>query len=88
MSDQNRNKTEPVGTMLGASLGPIGAAVGAVVDEDRFAFKFSVGTGADDDGMNDATTIEIEDKEADAEDETEDTDSETEADEEAEETAD
>jgi hypothetical protein len=63
MSDQNRDrKSSPLGTMLGASLCPLGAAVGAVVDEDRFALKFSIGTNADDaDGMDDATTIEIVD---------------------------
>jgi hypothetical protein len=64
MSDRNRNREEsagPIGTMVGATLGPLGAAVGTVVNEDRFAFKLSVGTGAnDDDGMDDATTIEIE----------------------------
>jgi hypothetical protein len=71
MSDRNRNREEsagPVGTMVGATLGPLGAAVGTVVDENRLAFKFSIGTNADDDdGGADATSIEIEDSEAKAE---------------------
>lgn len=63
MSDKNRdNENSPIGTMIGASLGPLGAAVGTVVDENRLAVTFSIGTNADDDdGMDDATTIEIED---------------------------
>lgn len=67
MSDKSRDREEsggPIGTMVGATLGPLGAAVGTVVDEDRFALKFSIGTNAnDDDGMDDATTIEIVDSE-------------------------
>lgn len=66
-----RSTTGPFGTMLGATFGPVGAAVGSVVDETRVAFTFSVGTGvgasgADDgdrgdDGLDDPATIEIED---------------------------
>ncbi|WP_254839239.1 hypothetical protein [Natronomonas marina] len=48
----------PVGAVLGATLGPFGAAVGGVVDANRLAVKLSVGTGADAD--DDGTTIEIE----------------------------
>ncbi|MEF8807128.1 hypothetical protein [Natronomonas sp.] len=84
MSDQKRdNESGPIGTMIGASLGPLGAAVGTVVDENRFALKFSIGTNADDDdGMDDATTIEIEDSDeekADAEGEEAETDAEDDA---------
>jgi hypothetical protein len=96
MSDKKRNREErtgPIGTIVGATLGPLGAAVGTVVDEDRFAFKLSVGTDADEGGgMADATTIEIEDEETDAGNESEGAKSETDAEdaagEEAEETAD
>ncbi|MFT4882704.1 MAG: hypothetical protein ACI8U4_000198 [Natronomonas sp.] len=65
MSDKKRdNESGPIGTMIGASLGPLGAAVGTVVDENRLAVTVSIGTNADDDdGMDDATTIEIEDSE-------------------------
>ena len=54
--------------MLGATFGPVGAAVGSVVDETRVAFAFSFGTGVGrsrrgdgDDGLDDAATIEIAD---------------------------
>ena len=62
--DGERTESDPVGTMLGLSFGPFGAAVGSVVDRDRFAFKFAFGTGADRDreeGLDGATTVEIED---------------------------
>jgi hypothetical protein len=61
------DQSNPIGTVFGATFGPFGAAVGSVVSEDRFAFKFSVGTGAngDDDGFDEANaaTVEIEDGE-------------------------
>lgn len=56
----------PVGTVLGWSLGPFGAAVGGVVDANRVAFKLSVGAGADRSRSGDhdrGTTIEIDDGE-------------------------
>jgi hypothetical protein len=58
----------PVGTVLGATLGPFGAAIGVVVDEDRFAVRVPVDAGGragpgTDDG---ATAIEITDPESDA----------------------
>jgi hypothetical protein len=62
---ERRTASDPVGTMLGLTFGPFGAAVGSVVDSDRFAMKFSFGTGARDaargDGLEDATTVEIVD---------------------------
>jgi len=57
----DRRSGGPIGTVLGAALGPFGAAVGGVVDENRFAVTFSVGTGATSGRDDEATTIEIED---------------------------
>ena len=51
----------PIGTVVGATLGPFGAAFGTVVDDTRFALKLSAGGGG---GASDGavgTTIEIED---------------------------
>lgn len=58
----------PVGTVVGATLGPVGAALGTVVDDTRFALTFSVGMGADRTdgdgttgrGPDRGTTIEID----------------------------
>lgn len=62
---EDRRTTGPFGTMFGATFGPLGAAVGSVVDANRVAFTFAFGTGVprttDDDGLEDAATIEIED---------------------------
>lgn len=65
---ETRRRRGPIGTVLGATLGPFGAAIGTVIDEDRVALTFSLGTGAgsgDENGgttlASDATTIEIED---------------------------
>ncbi|MFQ3319007.1 MAG: hypothetical protein ACI8UR_001061 [Natronomonas sp.] len=70
--DETRDRSTPIGTVLGATFGPFGAAIGSVVDENRFAMTVSFGAGAmdDDDGLDDATAIEIED-DAEAEAETE-----------------
>ena len=54
----------PIGTVVGATLGPFGAAVGTVVDDTRFALKLSVGGTGSGGGASDvaeSTTIEIED---------------------------
>ena len=70
-----RTASDPVGTMLGLSFGPFGAALGGVVDRDRFAFKVAFGTGAErdrEDGLDGATTVEIEDAGRTATDSTED----------------
>jgi hypothetical protein len=55
----DRRSGGPIGTVLGATLGPFGAAVGGVVDENRFAVTLSVGTGATGERDDEATTIEI-----------------------------
>lgn len=51
----------PVGTVLGATLGPFGWAIGGVVGQDRLALKFSVGTGSTSD-RDDGVTVEIDDE--------------------------
>lgn len=54
----------PIGTIVGWSLGPFGAAIGGVVDANRFALKVSFGADRDLDGSvgtDRGTTIEIED---------------------------
>jgi len=62
--DEGRGRG-PIGTVVGATLGPFGAAVGTVVDDTRFALKLSVGGtgsgGSRDHDSGDGTTIEIED---------------------------
>jgi hypothetical protein len=61
--DESRGRG-PIGTVVGATLGPFGAAVGTVVDDTRFALKLSVGgTGSGGGGVDrvESTTIEIED---------------------------
>lgn len=66
-SDEQSSSTGPIGTVLGATLGPFGAAVGSVVDENRFGLRFAFGSGASTDESADSsdagTTIEIEDSE-------------------------
>jgi hypothetical protein len=51
----------PVGTVVGATFGSLGAAVGTVVDDTRFALKLSVGGGGGASDGAEGTTIEIED---------------------------
>lgn len=63
-STNRRGSRGPVGTVLGWTFGPFGAAVGSVVDENRFAFKLSIGAGGDrgrTDDRDRGTTIEIDD---------------------------
>jgi len=65
-ADNRGARRGPIGTVVGATLGPFGAAVGTVVDETRFALRLSVGTGAGGRGGSEsaagrATTIDIED---------------------------
>lgn len=64
-SADRSSTTDPFGTVLRATLGPFGAALGGVVDSDRVALTVSLGTdrptGDGDDDMDDATTIAIED---------------------------
>lgn len=62
-----------IGTVVGATIGPFGAALGTVVDDTRFALKLSVGgvsagdttdpgAGTSGTGIDpDATTVEIAD---------------------------
>lgn len=55
----------PFGTVVGWSFGPFGAAIGGVVDANRFALKVSFGADRDLDGSvgtDRGTTIEIEDE--------------------------
>lgn len=65
--DERGRTGGPIGTVIGWSLGPFGAAIGGVVDADRFALKVSVGADRNLDGTvrtADGTTIEIEDETA------------------------
>ena len=71
--DESRGRG-PIGTVVGATLGPFGAAVGTVVDDTRLALKLSVGgTGSGGDGVDrvESTTIEIQDAAASSGDRTE-----------------
>ena len=71
-TERRRPAGGPVGTVLGLTVGPFGAAVGSLVDGDRFAFKFAFGAGGVDaggpdrdgggrDGLDEAVTVEVED---------------------------
>jgi hypothetical protein len=54
----------PIGTVVGATFGPLGAAAGTVVGETRFALKLSVGGTGSGGGASDGalgTNIEVED---------------------------
>ena len=61
----------PIGTVVGATLGPFGAAVGTVVDDTRFALMLSVGGGGGASDGAEGTKIEIEDAAASSGDRTE-----------------
>lgn len=67
--DDQSERDGPVATVLGATFGPLGAAFGSVVDENRIAVKFAFGSGVDvDEGSFDrGTSIEIEETESSAE---------------------
>jgi hypothetical protein len=64
-TDEQGRRRGPIRSVVGATLGPFGAAVGTIVDDTRFALKLSVGgTGSGGSGDHDSgegTTIEIED---------------------------
>jgi len=51
----------PIGTVVGATLGPFGAAIGTLVDDTRFALKLSVGGGCGASDGAEGTAIEIDD---------------------------
>jgi hypothetical protein len=63
-ADERRGRG-PIGTVVGATLGQFGAAVGTVVDDTRLALKLSVGGrgsgGSPDRDSGEGTTIDIED---------------------------
>ena len=61
--DEDRGRGT-IGTVVGATLGPFGAAVGTVVDDTRFALKLSVGGTGSGGGASDGalgTDVEVED---------------------------
>jgi hypothetical protein len=60
-TDEQSRRRGPIGTVIGATLGPFGAAVGTVVDDTRFALKLSVGGGGGASDGAEGTTIEVED---------------------------
>lgn len=64
---ENRSTSGPIETVFGAAFGPFGATVRTVFDANRVALSVAFGPGVsrpDDetaDGLDGATTIEIED---------------------------
>ncbi|QLD88729.1 hypothetical protein HWV07_06635 [Natronomonas salina] len=68
--EEPRSEREPIETVFGAAFGPFGATVRSVFGANRVAFSLAFGPGVsrpddDDDettdGLDGATTIEIED---------------------------
>ena len=75
---QDRSTSGPIETVFGAAFGPFGATVRSVLEANRVAFSVAFGPGVsrtDDeaaDGLDGATTIEIEDTDDERDNEAED----------------
>ena len=63
-TDEKGRRRGPIGTVVRATVGPLGAAAGTVVDGTRFALKLSVGGTGSGGGASDGalgTDVEVED---------------------------
>ncbi|PSQ42757.1 hypothetical protein BRD07_02995 [Halobacteriales archaeon QS_9_68_42] len=57
-TNRDRQRSGAVGAVLGATLGPLEAAIGGVIDGTRFALGLSVGVDAAGDDAADAPAID------------------------------